>query len=93
MKFNFTYFQEVGWIGSIKHEAGIDDDLMNCPFCGSTNIEIHNTDNPHYWARCECSVQIDSNHFSVHRYDNKGQCKKIHEQAFKSAIDNWNTRE
>lgn len=39
-------------------------DLLPCPFCGGTDLEIANTHTPSFWVRCnECDAEATGEHF------------------------------
>ncbi|MDN7851368.1 Lar family restriction alleviation protein [Burkholderia seminalis] len=39
-------------------------ELLPCPFCGSTNLEIANTHTPSFWVRCnECEAEASGGYF------------------------------
>lgn len=95
MKEDFYGNEKCGFHGSIEIVPGKDFTLLNCPFCGDSNVEVWNIHSPYYTVRClmcgaECPSDDDVHDGNLIK--NLDMAKKIHLKALKSAIANWNKR-
>ena len=69
-------------------------ELRACPFCGSENVEIVNTHTPYYWGQCiDCECEGPKSRSPDRHARSKRGVKNQHEEAFKKAVINWNSRE
>jgi len=60
--------------------------LKQCPFCGSTNLELLNTWTACYWIECPCGVEVTGESYPM------PHSLIDHELAKQSAIEKWNHR-
>lgn len=71
-----------------KHVELEGEKINPCPFCGSGNIELHNTHTPTYWMECQgCGARATGQSFNVY-----GDSEDSHLAAAQSALTAWNRR-
>jgi ribosomal protein L37AE/L43A len=80
-------------IGFKMHmEDGHDAELLPCPFCGSTNVELCNTHTASYWVECQdCEASVHGGSFDD-RFRTRKACLDAHDAAISSAKAKWNKR-
>lgn len=82
--------------GFSAHGAHIpleDAALYPCPFCGSNEIAVENTHTASYSAECQkCEAQVSGPWHFGNRIKSRAQCRRVHQKAFDSAVQRWNTR-
>lgn len=84
-----------GYSGKITAIPGKDVTIFECPFCGSTEVEIWNTHSPSYSVRClNCGAEVpsDDDICPGGLIKNKEEAIMLHEKAVRSAVENWNKR-
>lgn len=71
-----------------------DEYLYPCPFCGSFNVEIHNTHTPYYWGECQDCGAHGPKGASVRKQHTATAAgvRRQHTLAFNRAVVAWNTR-
>lgn len=70
----------------------IDDLLLPCPFCGSTDVTLGNTHTAYYHVvcnNCNCEMPGEGNGSG---FKTISECASAHEEAINSAIKEWNIR-
>lgn len=68
------------------------ENLLPCPFCGSTNLELANTHTPSYWIEClDCDCKL-SGGCGPDLAGDAATLKAQHKASAEDAITKWNTR-
>ena len=74
----------------INLELEASDEVLPCPFCGGTDLELCNTHTASYWIECPCGAEVRGGGFSPKR----GYAQmKHHLKAKAAALAAWNRRE
>ncbi len=97
MEYTFIGAVNTDWSGHGEYQKGIDPALQNCPFCASDDLTVSNSWTPYYSVECECCGASVPGDFTppegmTGAIADKDECLRIHEAAFLSAIECWNTR-
>ena len=76
----------------IKLHLELTDQREDCPFCGSADLELHNTHTAYYCVECnECGAQVSGKPFGTRLPSNKLTMAN-HRRAKASALAAWNRR-
>jgi hypothetical protein len=67
----------------------VNIDLLPCPFCGGSNLDVEHTHTAAYWVLCECGAEVHGKAFGTSRME---PTDRDHREALKSACVKWNTR-
>lgn len=97
------YIKGLKIYGGDDHFSGsFDDDgkhagheLLPCPFCGSTKLELINTHTPSYLVRClKCDAEAHGNvpAGGGSQIPDRDVAVRLHRAAMRSAALKWNKR-
>lgn len=76
-----------------EYDPGVDPMLEACPFCGSAEaLVVENTHTPSYAIMCKCGAEMHGPCTYDHHIRSMARCRTLHKQAFRAAIEAWNTR-
>lgn len=90
------YGDEQHWSATLEDDGDhAGNELLPCPICGSTDLELANTHTPSYWVACHnCGAEVpgDLPDGGGSVISSQQDCERLHRTAINSAVARWNTR-
>jgi ribosomal protein L37AE/L43A len=93
--------EELGEPGDVRFHVEVlanannpEHDVKPCPFCGCQHMTIVNTHTPVFVVQCDkCGVEMHGKYYGDKMpFKSRPVALRAFRRAFKSAVDNWNTR-